>query len=63
MTKKQKSAKNFDIIFFKSAKNFAIIFFLGISSALPLALILSTLKALLLDKGFDLKNHWFFFAS
>jgi PAT family beta-lactamase induction signal transducer AmpG len=49
MTKKQ-----------KSAKNFAIIFFLGISSALPLALILSTLKALLLDKGFDLKTIGFF---
>lgn len=44
----------------KSAKNFAIIFFLGISSGLPLALILSTLKALLLDKGFDLKTIGFF---
>jgi hypothetical protein len=37
----------------KSAKNFSIIFFLGIASGLPLALILSTLKALLLEKGFD----------
>jgi PAT family beta-lactamase induction signal transducer AmpG len=44
----------------KSAKNFIIIFFLGISSGLPLALILSTLKALLLDKGFDLKTIGFF---
>ena len=44
----------------KSAKNLAIIFFLGISSGLPIALILSTLKALLLDKGFDLKTIGFF---
>jgi len=44
----------------KSVKNFLIIFFLGISSGLPLALILSTLKALLLDKGFDLKTIGFF---
>lgn len=44
----------------KSAKNFCIIFFLGIASGLPLALILSTLKALLLEKGFDLKTIGFF---
>jgi MFS transporter, PAT family, beta-lactamase induction signal transducer AmpG len=44
----------------KSAKKFCIIFFLGIASGLPLALILSTLKALLLDKGFDLKTIGFF---
>jgi PAT family beta-lactamase induction signal transducer AmpG len=44
----------------KSAKNLAIIFFLGISSGLPIALILSTLKALLLDEGFDLKTIGFF---
>jgi hypothetical protein len=44
----------------KSVKNFLIIFFLGISGDLPLALILSTLKALLLDKGFDLKTIGFF---
>ncbi len=44
----------------KSAKKFAIIFFLGAASGLPLALILSTLKALLLDKGFDLKTIGFF---
>lgn len=44
----------------KSAKNFVIIFFLGISSGLPIALILSTLKALLVDKGFDLKTIGFF---
>lgn len=44
----------------KSYKNLAIIFFLGISSGLPLALILSTLKALLLEKGFDLKTIGFF---
>lgn len=44
----------------KSAKNFVIIFCLGISSGLPIALILSTLKALLLDKGFDLKTIGFF---
>ncbi len=44
----------------KSYKNLAIIFFLGISSGLPLALILSTLKAWLLEKGFDLKTIGFF---
>ena len=44
----------------KSAKNFTVIFFLGISSGLPLALILSTLKAMLLEKGFDLKTIGFF---
>jgi PAT family beta-lactamase induction signal transducer AmpG len=44
----------------KPIKNFIIIFFLGISSGLPLALILSTLKAFLLDKGFDLKTIGFF---
>ncbi len=44
----------------KSAKNFSIIFFLGAASGLPLALILSTLKALLLEKGFDLKTIGFF---
>ena len=36
-------------------KNFLIIFFLGISSGIPITLILSTLKALLFDKGFDIK--------
>jgi len=41
-------------------KNFAIIFFLGIASGLPIVLILSTLKALLVDKGFDLKTIGFF---
>ncbi|MDX2082621.1 MAG: MFS transporter [Rickettsiales bacterium] len=40
----------------KSYKNLVIIFFLGISSGLPLALILSTLKVTLLQKGFDLKT-------
>ena len=44
----------------KLIKNFIIIFLLGISSGLPLALILSTLKALLLEKGFDLKTIGFF---
>ena len=44
----------------KSLKNLTIIFFLGISSGLPIALILSTLKALLLEKGFDLKTVGFF---
>lgn len=44
----------------KSYKNLAIIFFLGISSGLPLALILSTLKAWLLEKGFDLKTIGYF---
>jgi PAT family beta-lactamase induction signal transducer AmpG len=44
----------------KSAKNLAIISLLGISSGLPLALILSTLKAFLTDKGFDLKTIGFF---
>lgn len=44
----------------KSYKNLTVIFFLGISSGLPLALILSTLKAMLLEKGFDLKTIGFF---
>ncbi len=44
----------------KPIKNLSFIFFLGISSGLPLALVLSTLKALLLDKGFDLKTIGFF---
>lgn len=44
----------------KFDKNLAIMFFLGISSGLPIALILSTLKALLSDKGFDLKTIGFF---
>ncbi len=44
----------------KSIKNLIIIFFLGISSGLPIALILSTLKALLVDKGFDMKTIGFF---
>ena len=43
----------------KSIKNFSIIFFLGISSGLPIALVLSTLKALLSEKGFDLKTIGF----
>jgi PAT family beta-lactamase induction signal transducer AmpG len=37
-----------------------IIFFLGLSSGLPLALILSTLKAFLVDGGVDLKTIGFF---
>ena len=41
-------------------KNLVIIFLLGISSGLPLALILSTLKALLVDRGFDIKTIGFF---
>jgi len=44
----------------KSYRNLATIFFLGIASGLPLALILSTLKAFLLEKGFDLKTIGFF---
>ena len=36
-------------------KNFLVIFFLGISAGIPITLILSTLKALLVDKGFDLQ--------
>lgn len=36
-------------------KNFIVIFLLGISSGIPITLILSTLKALLVDKGFDIK--------
>ena len=44
----------------KSYKNLAIIFLLGASSGLPLALILSTLKAFLTDAGFDLKTIGFF---
>lgn len=41
-------------------KNFAIILFLGIASGLPIVLITTTLKALLVDKGFDLKTIGFF---
>lgn len=41
-------------------KNLAIMLFLGVSSGLPIALILSTLKALLSDKGFDLATIGFF---
>ena len=44
----------------KFDKNLAIMFFLGSTSGLPIALILSTLKALLSDKGFDLKTIGFF---
>ncbi len=44
----------------KSFRNFIIIFFFGISSGLPISLILSTLKSLLVDKGFDLKTIGFF---
>lgn len=40
-------------------KNNSIIFFLGISAALPLALILSTLKAILLEKGFSIETIGF----
>jgi len=40
-------------------KKILIIFFLGISSGLPLALILSTLKAMLTDKGFDIQTIGF----
>lgn len=40
----------------KSYKNFITIFFFGISSGLPLALVLSTLKASLFEKGFDIKT-------
>lgn len=51
-------SNNFSVL--KSLKNLAIIFCLGIAAGLPLALILSTLKALLLEKGFDLKTIGFF---
>jgi len=44
----------------KIIKNLAIIFFFGISSGLPISLVLSTLKALLVDQGFDLKTIGFF---
>jgi PAT family beta-lactamase induction signal transducer AmpG len=37
-------------------KNFIIIFFLGFSSGLPLALIMSTLQALLFEYGINLKT-------
>lgn len=45
---------------FSFIKNLATIFFLGISSGLPLSLILSTLKAFLVDGGIDLKTIGFF---
>ncbi len=41
-------------------KSLFIVFFLGLSSGLPLSLILSTLKALLIEKGFNIKNVGFF---
>lgn len=41
-------------------KNFLSIFFLGISSGLPISLILSTLKASLVESGFDIKTVGFF---
>jgi len=44
----------------KSIKDLSIIFFLGISSGLPLALVVSTLKILLLERGFDIKTIGFF---
>lgn len=43
----------------KFNNNFIVIFFLGFSSGLPIALILSTLKAFLTDKGFDIKTIGF----
>jgi len=43
-----------------SYKLFLAIFFLGLTSGLPLSLILSTLKALLVEKGFDIKTVGFF---
>ncbi len=42
-------------MFLNNKKNFLVIFFLGISAGIPITLILSTLKALLVDKGFDLQ--------
>jgi len=45
---------------FNAYKPFLTIFFLGIVSGLPLSLILSTLKALLVEKGFDLRTVGFF---
>jgi PAT family beta-lactamase induction signal transducer AmpG len=39
----------------KYKKNFITIFLFGISSGIPITLILSTLKAMLVDKGFDIK--------
>ena len=44
----------------KIIKNLAIVFLFGISSGLPISLVLSTLKALLVDQGFDLKTIGFF---
>ncbi|MBM5782119.1 MAG: AmpG family muropeptide MFS transporter [Pelagibacterales bacterium] len=41
-------------------KTLLVIFFLGIASGLPISLILSTLKALMVDKGYDLKTIGFF---
>ncbi len=41
-------------------KKLLTIFFLGIASGLPLSLVLSTLKAMLTDKGFDLQTIGFF---
>jgi PAT family beta-lactamase induction signal transducer AmpG len=44
----------------KLIKKMLTIFLLGISSGLPITLIISTLKAVLLEKGFDLKTIGFF---
>lgn len=41
-------------------RNFAIIFFFGFVSGLPIVLILSTLKALLIDHGFSIETVGFF---
>lgn len=41
-------------------KNLVIIFCLGISSGLPISLILSTLKAVMVDAAYDLKTIGFF---
>lgn len=44
----------------RSIKKFTTIFFFGISSGLPISLVLSTLKVMLVDNGFDLKTIGFF---
>ncbi len=58
-TAERKNRRNFEakVRFLRESckKNFLIIFLLGISSALPLALISSTFKILLSEKGFGLE--------
>ena len=45
---------------FLQEKKFIVMFFLGFASGIPIVLVMSTLKTLLAEKGFDLKTIGFF---